>query len=206
MEKDKKYSISEVSKFTGYEPHVLRYYEDTFNLIIPRTESNRRYYTSKEIEKFIYIKELQEKGLTNKQIKLILETPEIIVSEGNQEVAATSFVESKSNETEELVPFNNESDIISNICSTIVQEIDRSFDEKLINTKNEIINIITESKESTDGEVEDEPENKEKDVLLCENARLKMKLKEKSYEVAQLKDQLRRTNSSKTPFWKKIFS
>lgn len=30
--------------------------------------------------------------------------------------------------------------------------------------------------------------SKERDVLICENAKLKMKVKEKSYEVAELKE------------------
>ncbi len=205
IENIEKYSISEVSKITGYEPHVLRYYENNFNLDIPRTETNRRYYTSKEIEKIIYIKELQEKGLTNKQIKLILETPEVLVNETSQEVATTSFTE-KEEITNELVCLNNDNSSITNFCNIIVEELNKTFDEKLTQTKNDILNIINESKESNIDDEKDQPSSKDKDVLLCENARLKMKLKEKSYELAEVKDKLKRHNTTKTPFWKKIFS
>ena len=33
--------------------------------------------------------------------------------------------------------------------------------------------------------------SKERDVLICENAKLKMKVKEKSYEVAELREKLK---------------
>ena len=77
------YSISEVSEITGYAPHVLRYYEKEFEINVPRNNSNHRYYTYNEIELLQYIKTLQEKGFGNKQIKLIINSPEIMMS--NQE-------------------------------------------------------------------------------------------------------------------------
>lgn len=199
IDKEKKYSISQVSKITGYETHVLRYYETDFNLKIPRTNSNRRYYTYKEIERLIYIKELQAKGLTNKQIKLILESPELIVP-ANNEVAATS--------TEELTVLeeNNSLDVVEMTCMNISDAINSNINCKLEETKNEIITYI-ESSSIKEKETLKEPEEitKEKDVLICENARLKMKVKEKSYEVAELKEKLNRSENKKIPFWKKVF-
>lgn len=208
IDKEKKHSISEVSKITGYETHVLRYYESDFNLEIPRTKSKRRYYTHKEIEKFIYIKELQEKGLTNKQIKLVLESPELIVSEKEVAVAKAEDISVKEvavPETEDIsvLQNNNQVDAIEMICSRINESINLNINYKLDETKNEIIEYFDEN-------VKEDEENttlvkKEKDVLICENARLKMKVKEKSYEVAELKERLNRLEHKNTPFWKKLF-
>ena len=50
-----------------------------------------------------------------------------------------------------------------------------------------------------------EIKNKERDVLICENAKLKMKLKEKSYEVADLKEKLKREREANKSIFKKIF-
>jgi hypothetical protein len=47
--------------------------------------------------------------------------------------------------------------------------------------------------------------SKERDVLICENAKLKMKVKEKSYEVAELKEKINRRENSESNFFKRIF-
>ncbi|WP_053957299.1 MerR family transcriptional regulator [Inediibacterium massiliense] len=200
IDKEKRYSISEVSKLTGYEAHVLRYYESDFNLEIPRTPTNRRYYTYKEIERLFYIKELQERGLTNKQIKLILEAPELVIP-STSEVAATS-------ESQELCVIDKDpaKDMIQRICDQVHETIRLNIGNKLEEAKDEIIDYFHSMKKE-----EEEIENtdvirKEKDVLICENARLKMKVKEKSYEMAQLREKMKRLEEKNKPFWKKIFS
>lgn len=202
MDKNKKYSISEVSEITGYDKHVLRYYEDDFNLEIPRTKSNRRYYTYKEIETFLYIKELQEKGLSNKQIKLVLECPEILIRRDKNDLAV-------SDQTNSL---QKSSIIYSNVMEKISIEITNVIAENMTNgweeTRKEIINYFeqaVDSKESTQDSEVSEADNKEKDILLCENARLKMKVKEKSYEVVRLKEKINHLSQKNTPFWKRIF-
>lgn len=201
IDKEKKYSISQVSKITGYDSHVLRYYEDDFNLEIPRTTSNRRYYTYKEIEKFMYIKDLQKRGLTNKQIKLIFEAPELLVSEAS-EICATS---SKSKEVATVEP-DYPSEIINNLCTHINDTIHFNIKNIIEETKYEIIDHFDHAIKEKDAHENTNTTRKEKDVLICENAKLKMKIKEKAYEVAELKEKLNKLNQKKSPFWKKIFS
>ena len=46
-------------------------------------------------------------------------------------------------------------------------------------------------------ELTDEIRAKDKDVLICENAKLKMDIKRKAYEVAELKEQLKREKNRK---------
>lgn len=76
--------IKEVSEITGFKPHVIRFYENEFQLEIPRKENNRRFFTYKEIEELKYIKKLQEKSFTNKQIRQILKSPKIAVDPINK--------------------------------------------------------------------------------------------------------------------------
>ena len=90
---DETYSIKEASEIVGFKPHVIRYYEKEFELDIPRTESNRRVFSYKELEEFRYIKTLKNKGLTNKQIKQILKSPEIKLDDNyNPDIFAETAV------------------------------------------------------------------------------------------------------------------
>lgn len=45
------YSIGEVSDIVGHEPHVLRYWEQEFEVLSPRkNRAGRRVYTEKDVE------------------------------------------------------------------------------------------------------------------------------------------------------------
>lgn len=122
LETDKEYTISEVSETTGYPPHVLRYYEKEFVLDIPRNESNHRYYTYKEIELFQYIKSLQEKGFSNKQIKLIIKTPQMMMSD-QDETAITSIVPNKSFDVANIDTTEISKEISGNVQQLLLEEL-----------------------------------------------------------------------------------
>ena len=72
MEKER-YMISDAANIVEVESHVLRYWEDELDLEIPRNELGHRYYTLKNIQDFLRIKELKERGYQVKAIKLILQ-------------------------------------------------------------------------------------------------------------------------------------
>ncbi len=199
-DKNKKYSISEASEIIGFSKHVLRFYEKEFNIIIPRNKSNHRYYTYTEIEKYLYIKALKERGLSNQQIKVIINSPEEIID--NKEIAVTK------NEqlviSNELIPDNqnnpdNYSKELQNIKEIIGNEINiniLSLKENITNDIEELFNkYLNDDKNIT---------NTEKDALISENARLRMKLKEKTYETAMLKEKLKRLENKKS-FISKLF-
>ncbi|MBE6082029.1 MULTISPECIES: MerR family transcriptional regulator [Tissierellales] len=199
LETDKEYTISEVSETTGYPPHVLRYYEKEFVLDIPRNESNHRYYTYKEIELFQYIKSLQEKGFSNKQIKLIIKTPQMMMSD-QDETAITSIVPNKSFDVANIDTTEISKEISGNVQQLLLEElvpILKNGNEHSINTINELKEEIIM--------LRNEINSKERDVLICENAKLKMKVKEKSYEVAELKEKINRRENSESNFFKRIF-
>ncbi len=190
---DKQYGISEVAEITGYPPHVLRYYEKEFELDIPRNESNHRYYTYAEIELFQYIKYLQEKGFSNKQIKLIIKSPETVMN-SNDETALTTVDNLSAIDTVQLAH-----EISSNLQDKFIDRLkeilweNKEYNELMIQ---KLIDEITALK--------NELNSKERDVLICENAKLKMKIKEKSYEIAELKEKIKRLENNEGLF-KKLF-
>lgn len=188
------YSISEVAEITGFAPHVLRYYEKEFDIDVPRRDSNHRYYTYREIELIQYIKDLKDKGFGNKQIKMIINSPETVFNQVETNLALVkddvSMVDSRE---------------IASQISTIIE--DRFF-EKLSNYLEENHNNTSDLVEALKEEIialRKEINSKEHDVLICENAKLRMKVKEKVYENVRLKEEIFRLKNEKQGFFKKIF-
>ena len=68
------YSISEVSKLTGLEQYILRYWETEFEQLKPqKNRSGNRIYTNKDIELILAIKKLlREKKYTLSGAKKII--------------------------------------------------------------------------------------------------------------------------------------
>lgn len=197
MDYDVEYTISEVSELTGYAPHVLRYYEKEFEIEIPRTDSNHRYYTIKEIELIQYIKFLQEKGFSNKQIKLIIQSPEIAIA--NQNDNAIEVV-------------HNELDVNNLDTSSIALEISRSLEELFFSRLNDILMKSNEDSIVIINELKDEVlalrqeiNSRERDVIICENARLKMRLKEKTVEIMEIRERLKKFEEGQTGIFRRLF-
>lgn len=67
-----RYMISDTAKKVDVETHVLRYWEEELELEISRTELGHRYYTEEDIRIFQNIKELKERGIQLKAIKLLI--------------------------------------------------------------------------------------------------------------------------------------
>ncbi len=82
---EKRYIISEASARTGLEAHVLRYWEEQLGLVIERNEMGHRYYSEEQLNLFIRIKELKEKGLQLKAIKTELsgKSDELVMTAAN---------------------------------------------------------------------------------------------------------------------------
>lgn len=64
--------ISDVSRMTGLEPHVLRYWEKELELDIPRNQLGHRYYLDSHVEIFKKVHELKEAGYQLKAIKRVI--------------------------------------------------------------------------------------------------------------------------------------
>lgn len=187
------YTISEVAELTGYAPHVLRYYEKEFEIDIPRNNSNHRYFTYKEVELIQYIKSLQDKGFGNKQIKLIISSPEILMNV---------------QEDTGLVAGDNNYFDYYQIAKEISMTLEEEFFDKLFNCINQgaenNIKVIEELKDEVIL-LRNELNSKERDVLICENAKLKMKVKEKTFENIELKEKLKKSQQSQLGIFKRMF-
>ncbi|MTI48140.1 MerR family transcriptional regulator [Sporosalibacterium faouarense] len=190
---EKEYSISEVAELTGYQAHVLRYYEKEFELDVPRNEANHRYYTYKEIETLNYIKSLQEKGFTNKQIKLILNSPEILVND-DDEAAITTLSNSESLSPDKIDSLKSYiKELIVHELKPLLEDNQKSHEEAITGLRDEV------------SKLKKEIQSKERDVLLSQNAKLTLKVKEKSYEVAEMRDKIKRLEYSKRGIFSKLF-
>tara|TARA_Y100000590_G_scaffold112201_3_gene127964 strand:- start:2516 stop:3130 length:615 start_codon:yes stop_codon:yes gene_type:complete len=77
MEKEYKFSISEVSEKTGISTSAINYYVRS-NLITPpkKTAKTRAFFSQKSIDEIIEVKKLKAKGLPMKMIKQSLDKKE----------------------------------------------------------------------------------------------------------------------------------
>lgn len=196
LEYGTEYTISEVSDLTGYAPHVLRYYEKEFQIEVPRNESNHRYYTVKEIELIQYIKMLQDKGFNNKQIKIIINSEELIVS--NPSNSSLDLVNGKENFELDV------SSIALEISNTLEVNFYDRIEEIMENAKFDNVDLIDDLRNEIIL-LRNELSSKERDVLICENAKLKMKLKERTYENIELNEKLNKYENKDGNFLKRIF-
>lgn len=171
------YTFKDVCDKTGYKPSVIRYYEKEFKLNIPRDINGRRFFTQKEFDKLLFIKQLQQEGYTNGQIKRIMDDKKF---EGFREIAITRDI---------AVPLDTGNIPIQPLNENIIKIIDEKLQE--INSN---INELTKSVSS-----------KERDVLISENMKLKMELKQKSYEIIELKEKLKYEKENKKGIFFKIF-
>lgn len=96
--------ISDAAKEVNVENHVLRYWEEELHLPIKRNELGHRYYTREDVERFKQIKNMKERGLQLKAIKMILKDGRIDVlpqQEEKKAVKKENIVSEKSTEVTE---------------------------------------------------------------------------------------------------------
>lgn len=135
----KHYTISQFSQIIGYKPYVIRFYEKEFEIKIPRTKSNHRYFTQREIDIFMYIKNLQNQGFSNAQIKIILKAPYMSAQIANSisDMAATKQICSNLDNVQNPLFYSTKFDIIrfiqfiQNYCIKGVTNMDiqKKYDE-----------------------------------------------------------------------------
>lgn len=171
------YTFKEICEKTGYKSSVIRYYEKEFRLNIPRDTNGRRVFSKIDIDKLLFIKKLQNEGYTNGQIKRIMNERDIYAT---KEVAASIDIASIG-----LNDLNKQPPLDSNV----IKFMEEKFQE--INSNiNELNQNVT---------------SKERDIIISENLKLKMEIKQKSYEVIELKEKLKYEKEKSTGFLKRLF-
>lgn len=171
------YTFKEICEKTGYKSSVVRYYEKEFQLNIQRDTNGRRVFSQKDMDKLLFIKGLQNEGYTNGQIKKIINDVNFPV---NNEIAASVDIVSNG-----LSKKNNQPPMDINV----IKFIEEKFQE--INSNLSELNQTVTSKE--------------RDIILSENLKLKMEIKQKSYELIELKEKLRYEKEKNTSFLKRFF-
>lgn len=137
-------TISEVAKSVTVENHVLRYWEEELGLEIKRNKNGHRYYTKENVEEFVRIKEMKEKGLQLKAIRMVLfqTTVEKPMAETMGLVAKKEIIEQKRESVQEdkiakierllkqiiqeAVKENNQQ-LCEEVKASVVKELDYQF-------------------------------------------------------------------------------
>ena len=152
--------IGQATRILNCNKSYLRFYESEFNLSIPRSESNRRIYTSREMEKFRYIDRLKNDGYTNAQIKAVL---------NSERINKMSYKDTDDILSDENTQSDNQNEGERNLAE--IYEI-------ISKLRDEIIDIKSSG------------ECMEKNELIKENELLKTKLKQKTYELVETRERL----------------
>ncbi len=132
IEKEK-YSINEISDMLDINSSTLRNYEKEFNLIIPRDNRNRRYYTDKEIEILKIIKEARKENHSIDTIRKSLEKHDFIESQqenGINLMPMDKLTPEQLNQVQEQM-FNKFSEQLAELVITREAEMQQKYEEKL---------------------------------------------------------------------------
>ncbi len=140
---EKCYTVAETVKLTGVKSYVLRYWEDELSLPIRRNELGHRCYTQDDIQLFLNIKELKNRGLQLRAIHDLLpkltkkEGMEVIVPEEKDKI---HLLESESIEKDE----NETRDTLREELLENVQNFKAEPDKKILEFQEILERLITQ--------------------------------------------------------------
>lgn len=95
--------ISDAARQVKVEAHVLRYWEEELGLPIKRNELGHRYYTEEDVKRFQEIKDMKERGLQLKAIRMVLKNGSLNVLPGTPEEEALEHPETEKEAGREVV-------------------------------------------------------------------------------------------------------
>ncbi len=85
MDKEKIYSITDLTDILNIAESTIRKYEGDFNIKIPRNSKGHRYYVDKEIDLYKQILELKKSKYSKEQINELLGRS--VIAEEQREIA-----------------------------------------------------------------------------------------------------------------------
>ena len=170
------FMISDAAKKVMVEAHVLRYWEEELGLPIKRNELGHRYYTEEDVKRFMEIKELKERGLQLKAIRMVLKNgkldmlPKEMEEELSQQenaAAVLSVPEEKITGENKIVdiPLKTEAD-----KPEIAEQ--RSFEEELKENASETVSSAENASATVNNE-EKIPERKKEEASKAEKKKKK---------------------------------
>lgn len=99
-----RYMISETAKLLQVEPHVLRYWEEELKINVKRNEMGHRYYTDKDLQTFLKVKELKKNGMQLRAIRKMLdENGDIEIVAAAKEDRVVPFVRPENTITSDVI-------------------------------------------------------------------------------------------------------
>ena len=140
---EKCYTVAETVKLTGVKSYVLRYWEDELSLPIRRNELGHRCYTQDDIQLFLNIKELKNRGLQLRAIHDLL--PKLMKKDGTEvimpeEKGKIHLLESETIEKEEDKIRNG----LQGEVTGAVQEQQEEPDKKILEFQEILERLITQ--------------------------------------------------------------
>lgn len=114
-----RYMISDAADMVHVETHVLRYWEEELELVIPRNEMGHRYYTRENIKEFQRIKELKEQGYQLRAIRMILHSGQLTPT--GEEKSQDWFVNTMDDEPAPMMPAQEEKPVVRAVAKVQTQ-------------------------------------------------------------------------------------
>lgn len=139
---EKCYTVAEAVELTGVKSYVLRYWEDELSLPIRRNELGHRCYTQDDIQLFLNIKELKNRGLQLRAIHDLLpklmkkEESEVIITQGQDQI---QLLESEDMEKEEKIKEHYQEEFLENIVNN-----EKRSDSKILEFQEILERLITQ--------------------------------------------------------------
>lgn len=161
-----RYMISDAAKKVDVETHVLRYWEEELELEISRTELGHRYYTEEDIRIFQNIKDLKERGIQLKAVKLLI--PELRKKTGEENENTSENTYNIINLEEKLSKRSSDDPELNKEKVDTLPSVNADLD-KLVQFEEIVSNIFTRVLKDNNVELENRITDtmvKEMDILL----------------------------------------
>ena len=154
-----RYMISDTAKKVDVEAHVLRYWEEELEIGISRTELGHRYYTEEDIKLFQKIKELKERGLQLKAIKVLIPELEKRKPEKEDRLPVIQKEKEEKEHAETLPAIGPDPDklkqfesIVTGIFRQVIQENNAELEGRITDSLVKEVNLLMQVREEREEE------------------------------------------------------
>ena len=154
-----RYMISDTAKKVDVEAHVLRYWEEELEIGISRTELGHRYYTEEDIKLFQKIKELKDRGLQLKAIKVLIPELEKRKPEKEDRLPVIQKEKEEKEQAETLPAIGPDPDklkqfesIVTGIFRQVIQENNAELEGRITDSLVKEVNLLMQVREEREEE------------------------------------------------------
>ena len=154
-----RYMITDTAKKVDVEAHVLRYWEEELEIGISRTELGHRYYTEEDIKLFQKIKELKERGLQLKAIKVLIPELEKRKPEKEDRLPVIQKEKEEKEQAETLPAIGPDPDklkqfesIVTGIFRQVIQENNAELEGRITDSLVKEVNLLMQVREEREEE------------------------------------------------------